>query len=62
MDENKTNPFRELRLSTGMSQRKFAEHYGIPRRTVEDWERGLNKCAPYLIELLRFKIEHENKE
>ena len=62
MNEQSTNEFKELRVSTGMSQRKFAEHYGIPRRTVEDWERGINKCAPYLIELIRFRIEHEKKE
>lgn len=62
MDENKSNPFRDLRISSGMSQRKFAEHFGIPRRTLEDWERGIAKCAPYLIELIKFKLEHENKE
>lgn len=61
MDEKQTNPFRELRISSGMSQRKFAEHFGIPRRTLEDWERGIAKCAPYLIELIKFKLEHENK-
>ena len=62
MDENKTNPFRDLRISSGMSQRKFAEHFGIPRRTLEDWERGIAKCAPYLIELIKFKLQHEKKE
>lgn len=62
MTEKETNPFRDLRISTGMSQRKFAERFGIPRRTVEDWERGINKCAPYLIELIKFRLEHEKKE
>lgn len=62
MDENKTNPIKELRASSGMSQRKFAEHFGIPHRTLQDWERGIAKCAPYLIELIRFRLEHEKKE
>lgn len=53
--------FKELRKASGMSQRKFAEYFGIPRRTLEDWERGIAKCAPYLIDLMKYKLEKENK-
>lgn len=52
--------FKELRKATGMSQRKFAEYFGIPRRTVEDWERGITKCNPYLLDLMHYKLEKEN--
>lgn len=62
MDEKKTNEFKELRVASGMSQRKFAEYFSIPRRTLEDWESGVAKCAPYLIKLIRFRLEHEKKE
>lgn len=62
MDENKPNPFKNLRISSGMSQQRFADHFGIPKRTIEDWERGARKCNPYIIALLKFKLEHENKD
>ena len=54
-----TNPFKELRKSSGMTQKQFSEFFGIPRRTIEDWERGHNKCAPYLIDLMAFRLAHK---
>ena len=30
----------ELRKSTGMNRREFAEYFEIPYRTVQDWELG----------------------
>ena len=51
--------FKELRALTKMSQRKYAEYFGIPRRTVEDWERGIYNCAPYLLDLMKYKLVHE---
>lgn len=50
---------RELRNKTGMSRRAFSDYFGIPYRTVEDWEAGKAKCAPYLVELIRYKLEKE---
>lgn len=29
---------KKLREDMGMNRREFAEYYGIPLRTVEDWE------------------------
>ena len=52
--------FKELRKATGMSQRKFASYFGIPRRTVEDWDSGISKCTPYLLDLMHYKLEKEN--
>ena len=42
----------DLRKSTGLSQKKFAAQYGIPSRTVENWEEGTNKCPDYVFNLL----------
>ena len=53
--------FKELRIASGMTQRQFAEYFGIPKRTIEDWERGIAKCAPYLLELMKYKLDNENK-
>lgn len=43
---------KEIRTRTGLSQAKFAEHFCIPRRTVENWESGVNSCPPYVLRLL----------
>ena len=43
---------KEIRKITGLSQAAFAARYEIPTRTVEDWEAGARKPAPYLVKLL----------
>ena len=53
------NTFAELREASGMSRPKFAEYFGIPYRTVQDWELGNRKCNQYLIDLMLYKLKHE---
>lgn len=53
--------FKELRISSGMTQQVFAEYFGIPKRTVENWEMGIRKCPEYLLELMRYKLQKEGK-
>ena len=43
---------RELRDATGMTQKEFANTYGIPLSTLRKWEQGEASPAPYVIELL----------
>lgn len=50
---------KELRLEAKMNRKQFADYFGIPYRTVEDWEAEKAKCAPYLFELIRYKLERE---
>ena len=61
MNENETNAFRVLRQQSNMTQEKFSKYFKIPKRTIEEWDRGTRKCTPYLIELMRYKLEHEGK-
>ena len=35
-----TPTIKELRKQTGMTQKQFAEHFGINIRTLQGWERG----------------------
>lgn len=42
---------RDIRRHTGLSQVGFSQIYNIPRRTVEDWERGIGN-APLYVRLL----------
>jgi len=48
---------KDIRAATGLSQRKFAEKYGIPRRTVENWEAGICRCPSYVLKLLEQAVE-----
>lgn len=41
-----------IRKSTGLSQAAFAKRFGIPKRTIEDWERGIMACPTYVAEML----------
>ena len=49
----------ELRKSYGMSRPQFAEYFGIPYRTVQNWELGLRECHDYLLNLMQYKLEKE---
>lgn len=47
---------RAIRAATGLSQVRFAERYGIPRRTIENWESGVRTPPPYVINLLQLAV------
>lgn len=49
----------DLRKQYNMSQRAFAAYFGIPRRTVENWDAGIYKCPAYLLDLMQYKLEKE---
>ncbi len=49
----------DLRESTGMNRREFCEYFGIPYRTVQDWELGNRKMPDYLLRLMAYKIKTE---
>lgn len=46
----------ELRESTGMTRREFCEYFGIPYRTMQDWELGNRKMPDCLLRLMIYKI------
>ena len=50
---------RELRKMTGMSQARFGEKYGIPKRTIEDWETEKRTAPEYVIEMLTKVVKME---
>ncbi|MDY6324390.1 MAG: helix-turn-helix domain-containing protein [Catonella sp.] len=43
---------KEIRLDSGMTQKDFAERFGIPLSTLRKWEQGEAKPAPYFVKLL----------
>lgn len=50
---------KSLRAAAGLTQAAFAEHLGIPRRTIEDWERELRHAPDYVIKLIAFRLRAE---
>lgn len=51
--------FKELRERSGMNLTAFSKYFGIPYRTVQNWELGARRCPDYLIELMAYKLEKE---
>ncbi len=51
--------FKELREGSGMTRNQFCEYFGIPYRTVQDWELGNRKCQEYMIDLMAYKLKNE---
>lgn len=49
----------ELRKSTGMNRKEFCEYFGIPYRTVTEWERGTRIMPDYVLRLMAYKIKME---
>ena len=49
----------QLRRKTGMNKKQFAEYFGIPYRTLQDWELGNRKMPDYLLRLMIYKVEME---
>ena len=39
---------KDICKAAGLTQAGLAQRFGIPKRTVEDWCRGVAKCAPYI--------------
>ena len=38
---------KDIAKDAGLTQTGLAEYFGIPRRTAEDWCRGISKCPLY---------------
>lgn len=53
---------KELRKEFGLTQAKLSEITGIPKRSIENWDSGIRKPPKYVVDLVRFKLEHLNTE
>lgn len=52
----------DLRKTTGMNRREFADYFEIPYRTVQEWELGNRKMPEYLLRLMVYKIRVEEEK
>ncbi len=54
--------FKDLRESSGMNMRQFGIYFGIPYRTIQDWEYGKRVPPEYVLNLMKYKLENEQKK
>lgn len=50
---------KDMRRALGMTQAEFAAALGIPRRSVQNWETGVTIPPEYVVNLIRYRIEHD---
>lgn len=51
---------KEIRKQSGLSQTKFAKHFFLSVRTLQEWEQERRECPEYVIKLINRIIELEN--
>ena len=52
---------KELRKKTGLSQSKFSSKFGIPVRTLQQWEQGISAPPKYLFRMMKYIMLLEEK-
>jgi DNA-binding XRE family transcriptional regulator len=52
---------KELRIAAGMTQKELGEEFGIPRRTIENWEGEQRACPEYVINLIEECLKSRGK-
>ena len=57
--EKAMNEIKKLRAELGLTQKKFGEKFGIPIRTVQDWEYENREPRSYIIYMMYRIIELE---
>lgn len=55
-------PISELRSLAGISRPEFSRRYGVPIRTLEDWEAGRRTPPEYVVSLLERVIKEDIKK
>ena len=53
---------KELRLTTGQTQKEFADYFGIPVGTLRRWEYGESRPAPYVIKMISDRLPAKNEK
>ncbi len=55
-DFSRTPTASTVRKLSGLTQAAFSAEYGIPRRTVENWDMGVRTPPDYLISALAYAV------
>ena len=49
----------EIRKSTGLNRKDFANYLGLPLMTLEDWEAGRKTPPEYIPRLIEYRLKYE---
>ena len=58
-DMDISEKIKELRKKTGLSQSKFSAKFGIPVRTLQQWEQGISAPPEYLVRMMAYIMQLE---
>lgn len=53
------NVIKEIRKELNMSQQRFADKFGIPKRTLQDWESGAHNAPDYVVDMINKIVQFE---
>ena len=53
---------KALRLRLGLTQAAMTERFGVPRRTIQNWEAGVSSPPPYVLRMLEELAAHEESK
>lgn len=42
----------DIRITYGLTQAAMAEKFGIPKRTIENWDSGQRKPPEYVVRMI----------
>ncbi len=56
-----SDEIKNIREKAGMTRKEFAEYFGIPYRTLQDWELGNRTIQGYLLRLMVYRLTIEGK-
>ena len=59
MENEKRTRSLEIRDILGISRAEFCRRYGIPRRTIEDWDSGRRVPPEWLMALLERVVRED---
>lgn len=45
-----------------ISQSELSRRLGIPLRTVQHWAEGTRAPAPWVLELIKYRLAHDERE
>jgi transcriptional regulator with XRE-family HTH domain len=62
MEKTFAEKLKEARKAAGLTQKTMVELMLMPRRTLEDWERGINEPPEYIKRLVLNELERIKKQ
>lgn len=57
-----TNPIKQARQAAGLTQQQMSDILEIPKRTIEEWDRGQNYPRKWVEKLLLEKLQTMRKD